>query len=530
MIIRYKLILIAFAISIILFLGLLKFSTTPHFCNSCHIMRPYYEGWKKSTHNNVPCIDCHYPPAGPKTMLWHKIQALSQVVKYITRTYGSKPYAEIEDASCLRRGCHEQRLLRGQVIFKGGVIFDHRPHLEEVRRGRELRCVSCHSQIVVGKHIEVTLDTCYLCHFKGMKEARVLHPLGGCSICHQIPEKDFIIGGITYNHKDFVTKHGAECQSCHFDVVQGEGTAKKDACYACHNQPEKLAKFEDIPFIHENHVTKHNVACFHCHEEIKHKVLTKSPLDYDCSMCHTDKHQGQKDMYMGIKGKGVADMPSPMFLAGVDCLACHLLPKEQEGKYEQFTGQTYKASEIGCLKCHGREYIGLVEKWKQELSSALKIVKERLNKIVPDIEALSSDREKYTQAKSLYSEAEYNFDFVRLSEGLHNIYYSAQLLQRANSNLEQIEGLSGNLPRQQAGEKLPSAGNSLLNGSYCATLCHGQLGVKIKETVVYKNKEMPHRAHTEMGLNCQECHTIGAHKDLKLKTDVDEFCITCHEI
>ncbi len=522
MLIRYKFILTLFFIFIIVFLGLLKYSTSPHFCNSCHIMKPYYEGWKHSKHNKVSCVECHYPPSGPRTLLWHKFQALSQVVKYVTRTYASKPYAEIEDAACLRTGCHAQRLLRGKVTFKENIIFDHQPHLEQVRRGRQLRCVSCHSQIVVGKHIEVTTDTCYLCHFKGMKEARELHPLGGCTSCHKIPEKDFILGGITYNHKDFVTKHGADCQSCHFDVVQGEGVAKKDVCITCHNQPEKLAKFDDISFIHENHVTKHNVACFHCHDEIKHTVKTKAPLQYECSLCHSDKHQGQKEIYMGTKGKGVTDMPSPMYLAQVDCLACHILPKEQEKEHEQFTGQTYKASEIACLKCHGKEYLGLSAKWKSELFSALNIIGKRLAQAKIDVETINTEREKYPKAKSFYSEAEYNFDFVRLSQGLHNIYYAAALLQRCNYDLDQLDALL-------AKEKAPTPDSSLLNGSYCATLCHAQLGVKVKETVLYKNKEMPHRAHSEMGLNCQQCHEIGAHKDLKLKADAEKFCVSCHE-
>jgi len=34
------------------------------FCgSSCHIMRPYYEDWKTSAHNTVPCVDCHLEPS-----------------------------------------------------------------------------------------------------------------------------------------------------------------------------------------------------------------------------------------------------------------------------------------------------------------------------------------------------------------------------------------------------------------------------------------------------------------------------------
>src|SRR3989344_2413036 len=103
------------------FLGLAKYSESPTFCNSCHIMEPYYNAWKTSKHNFVACVECHYPPGSPQTVLWKKFQALSQVVKYVTRTYSSKPFAEIEDASCLRSGCHSTRLLQGKVVSERGI-------------------------------------------------------------------------------------------------------------------------------------------------------------------------------------------------------------------------------------------------------------------------------------------------------------------------------------------------------------------------------------------------------------------------
>src|SRR3989337_233241 len=160
--------------------GLWELSSSPVLCNSCHIMKPYVEAWRTSKHNNVPCVQCHYPP-GLRDTIWVKYQALSQVVKWATQTYSSKPFAEIEDGSCLRSGCHSDRLLTGKVTYKRRILFDHKPHLEGVRRGRQLRCTSCHSQIVVRTHIEVTDTTCFLCHFKGMKTRSELTPIAGCT-------------------------------------------------------------------------------------------------------------------------------------------------------------------------------------------------------------------------------------------------------------------------------------------------------------------------------------------------------------
>ncbi len=148
-------------------LGLAKYSESPAFCHSCHIMEPYYKAWKGSKHNRVACVECHYPPGTPKTILWKKFQALSQVVKYVTRTYSSKPFAEVEDSACLR--CHSARLLEGKLKTERGIQFDHKAHLTTTKRERKLSCTSCHAQMVVGNHMEVTWNTCYLCHFKGMK-------------------------------------------------------------------------------------------------------------------------------------------------------------------------------------------------------------------------------------------------------------------------------------------------------------------------------------------------------------------------
>src|SRR5262245_51611392 len=156
-----------------------EYSMQPDFCRSCHLMEPYYQAWHQSTHKNVSCPQCHFEP-GMQNTLYGKFQASSQAVKYITQTYGSKPHAEIKDVSCMRSGCHEKRLLEGKVNWdvstvRGGKItirFDHTPHLTEERRGKQLRCVSCHSQIVQGQHLVVTLDTCFLCHMKGVEHGR----------------------------------------------------------------------------------------------------------------------------------------------------------------------------------------------------------------------------------------------------------------------------------------------------------------------------------------------------------------------
>jgi nitrate/TMAO reductase-like tetraheme cytochrome c subunit len=273
---RRGLILVALAILIVLGVAggaaMWHVSASPQFCNSCHIMRPYVEAWKASAHADVACVECHYPP-GLRDTLRVKFQAVTQVAKWATGTYSSKPFAEVEDASCLRSGCHATSALRaeGPLTFRRGVRFDHARHLDTAAMGRQLRCTSCHAQIVVERHFEVAETACFTCHFKATKNGRELTPVGGCTGCHTAPKGDIALGSVRFNHED-VARRGVACQSCHLNVVEGRGEAPRERCMGCHNQPELVAKYEDTRLVHEAHVTHRSIECTRCHSEIRHKL------------------------------------------------------------------------------------------------------------------------------------------------------------------------------------------------------------------------------------------------------------------
>src|SRR5512134_2086562 len=179
--------------------GFIEYSARPSFCDNCHIMQPYYDSWKTSSHNQVACIKCHYAP-GIRAEAMGKLQAANQVVKYVTGAYGMKPWAEIEDAACLRSGCHSERKVEGLVDY-AGVSFDHTEHLGELRRGKQLRCTSCHSQIVQGEHLAVTPVTCFLCHFKDRPAG---DPVAGCTGCHPSPPRVVSPAGYVVDHAQYV--------------------------------------------------------------------------------------------------------------------------------------------------------------------------------------------------------------------------------------------------------------------------------------------------------------------------------------
>ena len=290
-----------------------EYSMQPAFCESCHIMEPYYQAWHQSTHKNVPCTDCHFEPGVEKT-LYGKFQASSQAIKYITNTYGSKPHAEIRDSSCTREGCHDTRILQGKVDWKvqterGGEVtihFDHTPHLTLERRGKQLRCVSCHSQIVQGKHIVVTTDTCFLCHFKGLKHGRDDQTIGTCKGCHDPPSQPILLPTGQFNHKTY-TDRGVKCENCHADTVRGDGAVPPQVCWNCHNQTAQVEKYGEPTLLHKAHVTDHKVECSGCHVQIEHSLVagareetmlgTRFATDAGtCGMCHEQTHNGPRDV------------------------------------------------------------------------------------------------------------------------------------------------------------------------------------------------------------------------------------------
>lgn len=395
-------------------------------------MQPYYDAWKTSKHNFVKCVDCHYPAdATPKQFAWKKFQSMSQVAKYVTRTYGTRPYAEIDDSSCLREGCHAKRLLEGKVTFKEHVIFDHGPHLLDLRRGKKLRCTSCHSQIVQGTHIEVTQSTCFICHFKKDQSGR-RPPISRCLTCHKMPEQAIKHGSFTFNHKDFAGGRTLSCEKCHADSIIGEGYVSKDKCYDCHNQPDRIAKFSDTTFMHQNHVDRHKVECIRCHEEIKHQLgRTIEPLETLCSLCHVKKHGGVREMYMGRGGRGVADSPSAMFAHQVDCKGCHIVPSIPPEDVA-FKGQTFKTTPISCGGCHDQSYGAILAMWKEEAKTSL----ENLAAKLLDAEK-AQGLKNHPQAARLIKDAKYNYYFVKDAKGVHNFDYATALLKKAEENLDQ---------------------------------------------------------------------------------------------
>jgi nitrate/TMAO reductase-like tetraheme cytochrome c subunit len=468
--------------------GFIQYSAQPSFCLNCHIMIPYYDSWESSSHNDVPCIACHYAP-GIKAEAMGKLQAANQVVKYVTGQYGMRPWAEIDDAACLRSGCHSERKLEGLADYRG-VAFDHTNHLGELRYGKQLRCTSCHSQLVQGDHIAVTATTCYLCHFK---EEGSADPVSGCIGCHPSPAKTTSPAGFVVDHPQYV-EDLVSCVSCHEEVVLGTGDAEEARCLNCHGDEERLREFDDTEKMHRVHITEHKVECTQCHAPIAHEVVELAPATFEleCGSCHRGAHEAQKQLYAGVGGHATDSLPSVMFTARVSCTGCHELLQDVPGH-----GEVQSAGEASCLSCHGITYANILPAWQSEMERR----QARVDPVVRDARrSLSSvPLRRRAAADSLLSLASENLELVRIGRGAHNIAYSDRLLRGAldlTREAVRVGGLPYTVPDVDLGP--PVSENICL-------ACH--LGAERRESV-FQGKAFSHSSHSLMaGLECSECHT-----------------------
>ncbi len=308
----------------------LEITENPEFCGkNCHIMRPYYDSWSTSSHNDVPCVDCHYKPG----LIGHiegKINGLMQFYQYETSSedYSGKLFAKVMDKNCLV--CHEKRIFSSNVSYQG-INFSHSSHLLETKRGIQLTCTSCHSMLVIGMkehqsvtdpsckqchpnipgsndvgHIVVTTSTCFTCHFRNVPGNT---SISGCPSCHGPPKEMTQNNYTNFNHTVHLSR-GYDCLTCHTNIsTNANDIVPKEKCFSCHNVKDSVEKYDDFNFVHTTHVTNNKIACYNCHSNVEHAPTIKENL---CATCHANEHP--KDWLMTHKTQ---------VLIGMVCNDCH---------------------------------------------------------------------------------------------------------------------------------------------------------------------------------------------------------------
>ncbi len=503
--------------------GLAAFTSRSSFCVTCHYMQPFYDSWRQSSHNKVECIECHFAP-GLKGAIAGKLNGLVQLVKYTSLTYKkSRPWAEIPDESCLRTGCHETRLLKGRVNYKEGVVFDHTPHMGELKRGKKLRCTSCHSQIVQGKHITVTATACYLCHFK-TEERGIAPKQAECTVCHarDVMERRSKAGELRYDHS-IVLREKLACQTCHSHTVMGNGPVAKQNCFACHWDSERLAQFNNTNLMHTKHISENKIECMRCHLAIEHKLR---PGDVrtaaDCQTCHPSHHNATITLFSGEGAGGVPSMPNRMFQIGLNCRGCHISHGLTVAG-EKAPG-TYYASGKSCDTCHGRGFSKLIKTWQRSAVERVDV----LDKAVTELESHKPGNGTKAKLAALRE----NLAIVARGNIVHNVRYANEILEAARATLADLgkqAKVSLVLPQPGIKERKPNAD--------CLT-CHFYLD---KVAPQFSGMPFNHKTHSGGGFECQRCHSIAVkHADLTIdkagcapchhKKKITKKCEECHAL
>jgi hypothetical protein len=481
------LVLVCFVVIVVV---LYKMSESPVFCGVCHNMTVYVDSWKASSHKDVACIKCHYRPGFMNHLKGKWQDGQLSLVYFVTGKSPTKPHAEIDDASCLQSGCHKTSDLKNDMVFKN-VLFSHPRHIEQMKRQKQLRCTTCHSQIVQGAHMTVTDVECFICHFYKTKDQTSY--VTGCNTCHFEARGDIKVSeGFTFNHKRYIAR-GIKCDQCHTSVVSGDGHIQENACLQCHNKRHILEAKYTPEFLHQNHVTRHKVECFTCHSPIKHQISGfhyKGQATQACSDCHNGGlHMNKVSMYMGKGAKLVGDRPNRMAAINMDCNVCH--------------GTKAGSAASSCKLCHGDMTDGMVDRWR-------KLVKDGEDDLLREITAAravagSKGSVKLQQA---LKDAQFNYEFIRMGNGIHNIVYTAQIVEATKTALKAA----------QSGEKAAPQKEGQVS---CMKLCHGQIESK---KVAFGSVSFPHSAHIEGDSSCLKCHTPYAdHGNTVLKG-----CSECH--
>ncbi len=417
------------------------YTAKPEFCGSCHMMKRYYDSWKNSRHGekDIVCLVCHYAP-NEKYDVDTNFRGLGQLLTYLS-SEGKKVRmpTKVDDLSCTASDCHPaQKFMNKESKFMEKVPFSHKTHEEKTIEVQKLHCDTCHQNLTAEEHFEVSKKVCFLCHFKNtdFNEGRAK-----CSLCHEVPTKPLQKQkqeGAGPDEKPIthqsLEKSKVPCQSCHYELIKGEGEVIKQNCFNCHNFSFQLeTKAEEKKLMHTEHVEGQLAKCFECHKPIQHQkteFLDSSRLH--CLACHPNHHIYQKMLLIGDERKGVSKRPSLMHGVNTTCLGCHRDERVKDG--EKVMHGTGKA----CAACHTERHEGMAKEWKDKTGEELKIAKEMQKHALYVIEDAKGKipQEELEEAMAMFQQAQENLNIVEYGGGVHNKEYSIMLIDAAMASFK----------------------------------------------------------------------------------------------
>ena len=415
----------------------------PGFCNSCHIMNPHYDSWKKSSHSEVNCLDCHLQP-GFAGYVKGKINGLAQAVDCIVGRVGTKPNATVKDISCLRSECHSTEELVSKDIDYHGIKFTHKNHVAKEVGGITISCGTCHSHFAGDEHFTVNNDVCFTCHFLKSDESSSRLVQTSCRDCHEVPSEVIERGLVTIDHAEYIT-YSASCEdSCHKKEIEKTSEVADSVCLNCHSFGK--GQQADSVQLHETHTNHEKVECFACHGKVSHgqtKVASVSAM-MECRNCHSDTHQVQRSIYTNqhpMQDENTDLVLSPMFLTHVECNGCHIERVGKKSGTLDSLGTVAKAVPRACDNCHeegtGQRYVPF---WQKKIKALYEQINRKLDKL-EERARLESNEQLAQKLSDGAGQARSILESVSSdgSWGVHNFKYTEAMLLKANKIITEVQ-------------------------------------------------------------------------------------------
>ncbi len=110
-------------------------------CINCHVMEPYYDSWRKSSHaRDTTCVSCHMPKAEDNLFYygWYKFKSgYSHSESFTLNNYPRVMEATAESREIIQQNCKDchSRILSNMDAINSDI--DH-----DIDRGRN--CSLCH--------------------------------------------------------------------------------------------------------------------------------------------------------------------------------------------------------------------------------------------------------------------------------------------------------------------------------------------------------------------------------------------------
>ncbi len=233
---------------VLLLWGINSYISSSLMCKSCHIIKPYYLSWQKSTHSDISCLQCH-TRLGFKNMILYRFSSLKNFVTYYTTGKLKKRIYRLPSQICTN--CH---VLERKVTPRGDLIIPHAKHAQI----EGVICLDCHKNLVHGKggrKNAPVMETCYNCHGKKFRGKEVTDK---CEICHseKAPPSNHFNPLWSEQHGMVALRDQRGCFRCH--------AKPREFCFECH-QKRPPSHTEVWNFKHKNLARITKEACIVCH-------------------------------------------------------------------------------------------------------------------------------------------------------------------------------------------------------------------------------------------------------------------------